>query len=381
MKKKILFIHHGWGIGGAPLSLLYLVKNLNPAIYDPVVLFTHKSEALELFRKEGLQTVVETRHNRYFRHHAKGRLKYYQVYKAIRILIDWFLIAHKIAPETYRTIRPDIIHLNSDVLSSWAFGATETDIPVVCHNRDPISNGLFGVRKFVLKRILARSVAKVISISVDNRDRLGLPKITEVIYNPVPNEFFQEYDPTIKESKRILFVGGVHRSKGLDLLLKAVEYIDPAIRIILAGSYPKPTWLNKLKHPRFFRMIEQNETRLSVKGVLTMTGIISELRKASFLVFPAVHSHFARPIIESYATQTSVIASDLSGMDEIVENDVTGYLVKIEPKALAEKINSAVLNVAKRKAMGEVGFRFAQQTFGVTSCVGKTQKLYTELLC
>jgi hypothetical protein len=37
LKKRILFIHHGSGLGGAPISMLYLIQNLDLALYEPVV--------------------------------------------------------------------------------------------------------------------------------------------------------------------------------------------------------------------------------------------------------------------------------------------------------------------------------------------------------
>ena len=49
-KKKILYIHHGKGIGGAPLSLLYLIESLDKQKYHPIVLFLHYSEVVDLDR-------------------------------------------------------------------------------------------------------------------------------------------------------------------------------------------------------------------------------------------------------------------------------------------------------------------------------------------
>ena len=36
--KRILYIHHGGGLGGAPLSLLYLLKQIDRNRYEPIVL-------------------------------------------------------------------------------------------------------------------------------------------------------------------------------------------------------------------------------------------------------------------------------------------------------------------------------------------------------
>ena len=56
-KKKILYIHHGKGIGGAPLSLLYLIENLDKQKYHPIVLFLHYSEVVDLYKSKGIEVV------------------------------------------------------------------------------------------------------------------------------------------------------------------------------------------------------------------------------------------------------------------------------------------------------------------------------------
>ena len=64
---KILFIHHGKGIGGAPLSLLYLVEGLLKTTYKPLVVFLHDSDAMTLFKKKNIR-----------------KKKYYQSFKISR---------------------------------------------------------------------------------------------------------------------------------------------------------------------------------------------------------------------------------------------------------------------------------------------------------
>ena len=52
--KRILYIHHGGEIGGAPLSLLFLLEQLDRDCYDPVLLFLADGAAVEVFSFERL---------------------------------------------------------------------------------------------------------------------------------------------------------------------------------------------------------------------------------------------------------------------------------------------------------------------------------------
>ena len=60
-RKKILFVHHGSGMGGAPQLLLELLKRLDKEKYDPVVWCIRRSSASELFARSGYRVIVDER--------------------------------------------------------------------------------------------------------------------------------------------------------------------------------------------------------------------------------------------------------------------------------------------------------------------------------
>lgn len=378
-KKKILYIHHGWGIGGAPISLLNLILEIDKYKYNPIVLFTHSSEAIDLFTKHGINTLVETSHNKYFRHHQKGKLKFYQVYKALTIILDWFYVAFIIAPRIYSEVNPDLIHLNSEVLLNWAYAGRRKGLPVVCHNRDPLANGIIGFRKTIIRYLLLKNVNSIISISEDNSKRINLPNTT-IVYNPISKLFFEQQEKNKYSSKKILFVGGMHKAKGLSLLMKITKHLSPGIKLVLAGYYPNESKKNKIKYYKFFRFLRDYKNQVKLIGLLTNEEIAEEMSKSQLIIFPALHPHFPRPIIESYATKTPVIASKLIGMDEVVKDEITGFLVPPNALLFAKKINGIVENLAKLKEMGDAGFLFAKQNFTAQLSASKVQMIYSKLL-
>lgn len=377
--KKILYIHHGWGIGGAPISLLTLIRNLNKKKYKPVVLFTQRErneEVIALFEKDNIEVIFETRHNKYFRHHEKGKIKFYDFLSVFRIIIDWIWIGYFISPILLESIKPDIVHINSEVLSNWAFGARKQNIPVVCHNRDPIATGF---RRRIIKSLLKNSVKKIISISKDNSRRLGLEKWTVVIYNPINDLFFKQNKNFSSKSKQVLFLGGSHKSKGLDLLLKSVPLLDENIIIKLAGYYPPMGLKSKIRNRHYFSVINKYKGRMEILGPIKQEEVAKELSNASLLLFPAKHPHFARPIIEAYATKTPVIATDIEGMDEIVIDGQTGYLVKYEPQLFADRINSTISDNNLLRHLGNNGYKFANEISNLNTNMKTIENIYEEI--
>ena len=58
MRRRILYFHHGGAIGGAPLSLFYLLEQLDRRIYDPVVIVLKPGPVVDLFQSASIDTHV-----------------------------------------------------------------------------------------------------------------------------------------------------------------------------------------------------------------------------------------------------------------------------------------------------------------------------------
>lgn len=382
-KKKILYVHHGWGIGGAPLSLLYLIESLDFSKYIPKIIFLYKSEASELFEQKGFNIRYVTKYNRFFCHHEKGKISLIHFYEILIVIYHWIMTAFLIAPKVLKEENPVIVHLNSDVLSSWSFAAKRLKLKVICHNRDPIAKGYFGFRRLILRKILDYSVTKFISISNDNAKRLGLENKTSVIYNFVDFEKFninlvKNYKYT--NIKKVLFLGGMHKAKGLDILIDAFKYLDSNIQIILCGYYKNSNSFHLLfsKMHKKLKIAKRTE---NVKILGVVNDIQNIMASVDIVIFPATIPHFARPIIEAGAMGKPVIASDLPGMDELVIKNETGLLVEAKnPKALAMAIYELSSDHEKSKRMGENGYKRALQLFSVEEATKKILKVYETVL-
>lgn len=67
-KIKILFIHHGTGIGGAPISLLNLISHLDISKYEFKVVLVKESSIVDMFRQNGIETQVLNASDDWFIH-------------------------------------------------------------------------------------------------------------------------------------------------------------------------------------------------------------------------------------------------------------------------------------------------------------------------
>jgi glycosyltransferase involved in cell wall biosynthesis len=98
------------------------------------------------------------------------------------------------------------------------------------------------------------------------------------------------------------------------------------------------------------------------------------------VVFPSVEPHFARPVIEAAAMSRPVVASDIGGVRELVENGKTGLLVPPNKKVLlASAIISILDNPKVANQFGLFGKERAVELYSATKNVKMIARMYTDI--
>ncbi len=76
-----------------------------------------------------------------------------------------------------------------------------------------------------------------------------------------------------------------------------------------------------------------------------------------------------------------VVATDVAGVSEVVEDEVTGLLVEAgEPELLAQALLRLIGNPGLAAQMGAAGRQRVEGEFGVERMVAETTALYDDLL-
>lgn len=403
--KRILYIHHGGSIGGAPLSLLYLLQQLDRTRYEPVVVTLKRGPVVDLYRAEGIETSVEPGISD-FSHTALewygGTDLWRLPGKLLRIPLSIRRTRHLIGK-----LKPDLVHLNSSTLAPAAIGCAREDVPVVWHIREPLHHGYLGLRRAWVRRTIDRCAGQVIAICQNDANQLILSNRIRVIYNfvnfdtfdrtlsgePVRAEFGLEPDAPV-----VTMLGGVARPKGTLTLIRAVPLLRqqvPDVRVMIAG--PPPADLDRASVRGIAkRVLGADAYQAQVKRTLQtlaqadreailFTGLRTDipfiLAASRCLVFPSSVPHFARPIVEASALGIPSVASDLGGPRELVVHGETGFLVPPDnPSALAAALADLLRSPAKARAMGEAAYRRARVLFDARENARQSIALYDELL-
>lgn len=159
----------------------------------------------------------------------------------------------------------------------------------------------------------------------------------EVYY--VPNGVHIEKFPIEKIGFRqnrfvVLFVGRLHEDKGIDIVLCVAKllwekgYRDIEFRIVGTG--------------RYFHLVAKYSKivkNIVVLGYVPFEQLVEEYGRAHLLILPSRREPYGFVVAEAQVMGLPCICSNNPGPRDIVINDVTGYITKVnEPQAYASII-------------------------------------------
>ncbi|MGW1610549.1 glycogen synthase [Streptomyces sp. NPDC002285] len=181
----------------------------------------------------------------------------------------------------------------------------------------------------------------------------------------------------------VLFVGRITRQKGVPHLLRAVRDIDPAAQVVLCAGAPDTPEID-----REFRDLYQELSRVRegvhwIPQMLPRPEVIQLLTHAAVFVCPSVYEPLGIVNLEAMACGTPVVASQVGGIPEVVDDGKTGLLVPLDDDfeaGLARALDSLIGDPETAGRMGEAGRQRAVGEFGWDAVSRRTARLYGEIL-
>ncbi len=151
-----------------------------------------------------------------------------------------------------------------------------------------------------------------------------------------------------KEAHSIIFLGNLIRGKGLQLLLKALPHLKQPYHLKVLGDGYMREGLEATAR-------EQN-LNVTFLGHVAKEETGRHLAASQLLVAPSVFEPFGMIMVEAMNHALPVVAFGVAGPTEIVDDGVTGYLVKpFDLKSMAARIDALLADEALRERMGTAG--------------------------
>ena len=236
---------------------------------------------------------------------------------------------------------------------------------------------------------ILRDASKVIALTkteIEQYKKMGVDKDKiEIVPNgidlseydnlPGKGEFRRKYSIGDDE-KMVLYLGRLHKIKGIDLLVKAfsdlVKELDN-VKLVIAG--PDDGFLPMLK-----KQIED----LKIGDKILFTGPLYKRDKleayvdADVYVLPSVYETFPNTVLEACACGTPVIVTDRCGIADFVEK--VGYVVEYDKDQLREAIFKVLNDEGLRRRFGEEGRKWVRKDFGWDKVVRKVEEIYEDCI-
>ncbi|OZE78997.1 glycogen synthase [Rhodococcus sp. 15-649-2-2] len=192
----------------------------------------------------------------------------------------------------------------------------------------------------------------------------------------------------VDRSKPIVaFVGRITRQKGVGHLIAAAHHFDPSIQLVLCAGAPDTPEIAAETERAVALLAEQRGGVFWVKDMLPTDKIREILTAAAVFVCPSVYEPLGIVNLEAMACETAVVASDVGGIPEVVDDGRTGRLVhynSYEPdvfeRNLADTVNAVALDPTLATAMGKAGRERAVAEFSWASIAQQTLAVYDAAL-
>jgi starch synthase len=184
-----------------------------------------------------------------------------------------------------------------------------------------------------------------------------------------------------------LFVGRITRQKGVTHLLAAAEKLTPEAGLVLcAGAADTPE-----ERQQVAEAVEALQARRDgvvwIEEMLPREKLVPLITGATVFVVPSVYEPLGIVNLEAAACGTAVVASDVGGIPEVVDDGRTGLLVHYDAgdvaafeTGLADRIGELIAAPDRAASMGAAGRERVLSEFGWSAIAQQTVEVYSAVL-
>ena len=228
------------------------------------------------------------------------------------------------------------------------------------------------------------------------------PDRIHVIYNGIDLAEYQKTEETRaltdygvdRAIPYVLFVGRITRQKGVTHLVDAIAHMPAETQIVLcAGAPDTPEIATELREK--VEQARRNHPRIVwIEKMVTKQETIQLYSHARVFCCPSVYEPFGIINLEAMACRAPVVASRTGGIQEVVVEGETGYMVPFDQdpvtsfprhpekfaRDLAARINQLMNDPDTCRRFGDAGRRRVEENFSWTSIARQTIDLYRRLI-
>jgi glycosyltransferase involved in cell wall biosynthesis/GT2 family glycosyltransferase len=189
-----------------------------------------------------------------------------------------------------------------------------------------------------------------------------------------------------EETFEILYVGRIEQRKGVETLIRAAPTILNACQdatITLVGGDTPYAPDEPSTRARLVRLLPPElRDRVHMPGPLPRPELLCKYRAARLCVFPSRFENFPNTCLEAMALGKAVVGSSRSGMADMIEEGVSGFVVPPDdPEQLAAAVTRVyTMSAPQRAAIGAAARRRVEARYAPSVVAADVERLYARLI-
>ena len=184
----------------------------------------------------------------------------------------------------------------------------------------------------------------------------------------------------------VAFVGRITRQKGVAHLLAAAHDFDPEVQLVLCAGAPDTPEIAAEVSAGVAELSDSRTGVFWVREMLPIGKIREILSAAKVFVCPSVYEPLGIVNLEAMACGTAVVASDVGGIPEVVDDGVTGSLVHYDADdaagyraRIAKAVNALIADPERAERYGRAGRQRCIAEFSWAQIAQQTLEIYQKV--
>lgn len=289
-----------------------------------------------------------------------------------------------------KDFRPDVIYVSGlqlhgfyMTIAAWIAGFSKRTILIVHGSAcDDLSIGR--INSFLFRYILEPVTVRLSAITYTVCQEMANNPIVKynarffggVIHNAAPSynlsiinrDGFRMENNFSDSDILVVYTGRIEKDKGLNYLVSAFEKMPSHIKLILVGD---GSFVNILKEQAELC----NSSNIFFLG--SRKDIPEILFACDIFAFPSLHENLPNSIVEACTVGLPVIATDVGGNGEVIEDGYNGFIIPVRD---SELIRQSIIKLASDRSlrirMGENGKRKIKEEFSQEVLYPKIDDLF-----
>ena len=390
-KKTVLILHHVSTMGGGTKSLIDIAIMLKNKYRVILCVPSGSKEICDIAEKHDIE-IYETKTPIPSLNLYSGMPGYFNRYFWTRL---FRFRKNKELISEFLKFEPDAVIFNTSVTALIA-----KDLPLrvkkVCIVRETF---ICSPLNRIIKRNFEERFDGIAYIAQHEMDYINVKRpLQTVIPDCLEPDTISVYDKhTLRRHYGIpddcfcsLFMGGINKIKGLDVLLKAAEKLGDNYKFIIAGEINDAVLTNKFLFSHFrnilFRItVKKHLEKMEESGKIIRIGYVTDISPymsiCDTVVFPSTAAHQPRPCIEAGNYERSCVISDYDATKEYFIDGYNALTFKPgDSQDLADKLKYLASNPKQNAELAFNNKKMSQEKHNFTITQKKLYSFFERIL-